>query len=969
MNTFLGILLFIFPILKGGHWGFVNQNGEKVLDTQYDYISSPNAKGFYIVANGVNYGLVDSSGKEILKVENRAIRFYFDSLIAVQKDNNWDLLSAEYKKMVNEPIVSFEDISPSSKFYDTSSVGSNTSVYLYTTQSGKKGFFSKGNFLSPEYTSWKMLSNKYFQLQKLGKEYVTNLNLKLVNSSAYDEITELGAYYLIKQNQKQGVLNPDFSVMLKSEFKDIKFVTLLGKPYLVYKKLSDNAVSIFDIETKKEILNLPFSAVEELENGDIIEPLSNDFPRFVQVKLGDKVGVYDVQTKQIVLTPQYKSIGYIGKSRFVIYDNYSKLKIAYNNKIVSKDTIVGFIHPFDSLPVTYFYKDILYKGKIGRFYGAFNLNGEVLVPFPVSHLKVYANKITFTNAKGNNSVVKYDASSGKFEEYIDNYHTLTVIDTNQVESIRRVPQKCINPTLDFTKDYQFILTDKTLMIPKTDYASFLLRGIYSGKTKECAMGGILCIDADIDNLNKNGIGAFFAKDLNFKFIDMNKKKFIDAFHTDANTKGPKKKFSFITRYNEGMAAVNFTTPEQKLEDRFEANKNYFGGYTRQGIKHLYSDNYVPLNYIYHRGNWGFVDSTGTLSIFPKYSRIQLFNKGVAIVEEGNRMILINKKGQNVANRSFLTIERLESDTLFLVKELFMGVGFLNKSLNTLLKADKRGLIDVPGNNIYPIQAKNKKWGYRHFNGTWITDTIYTSVKPFVEGYAALSVDGKWGFIDTTGKLITQLIYADVTNMQCGRAFVKPLNKNSYSLINSKGEPVGNLHFDNVHAFEQELAIVNLDGKFGVIDHLGNWVYKNEFTSIDAFNVQGEAKAVKEGKTYIISSEKNIQPFDKNEMAYTKKAKNLNEKEIAKYNELILNKMQGVMLYNNPKLYYKSSIEETKYLPFIQPYKVGLMTKSGTVKLEPQYQYITKYYADIFKVYKDNEIGYYSLTKGWLYKPW
>jgi YHS domain-containing protein len=481
------------------------------------------------------------------------------------------------------------------------------------------------------------------------------------------------------------------------------------------------------------------------------------------------------------------------------------------------------------------------------------------------------------------------------------------------------------------------------------------------------MGGLVCIDAHLDNLNQLGIAPFLSKDYFYKILDMNHKRTIDAFSIQPDGKGVKKKFSFASEFADGMAALDFTNPESGLSDRIEKNVKFFNVFG--SVRHFYSDGHISSNHTYQNGNWGFVDSTGKLAILPKFSRVQLFNKGVAIVEAGRKWALIDKKGALASPRYYNDIERMKNDTLFLVKDFFGGLGFFDKRFDTKLPARVRGKVEAPGYNIYPVQCKNKKWAYRHFNGTWLTDSIYAHAKPFTDGHAAFCKDELWGYIDTNGVVVIKPIYAEAKSMHCKRAFVKLPNKEEYMLINDKGLRVGKMSFKEVMAFEQDLAIVYKDGFWGVIDQTGEWVYANEFSSIDPFNLHGEAKSVKAGKTYIISSEKSIKPFDKKEMTYFKVPKQLSEKEIDEYNKLIMRKMKGVSLNIDKKLYHKNSIAETEYLPFLQPNKYGLISRTGKIYLPVEYQFVEQYTSDIFKVYFDNEIGYFSVKKGWLYKPW
>ncbi len=965
MHYFLGILLGIFPVLRDGLWGFVNEKGEKVLDTKYDYISNPNKGGFYVVANKLNYGLVDSTGREVLPIEFTSINFIYDSLIVTQKGDVKFLLDASYKKIVQEPIISLKNISPDRIYYDDTSDYKNVrNIYAFETQSHKIGFFCKSKLLKAEYDSYTFLKNKYLQIRKDGKLFIADLRLNAVNQSYFDDIKDLGAYYVYKQKGHYGLLKANFTQLLQPIYSEINSRSFHDKMYILYKTDVKNSTAIYDLESERELMKLPFSDVTEIENGDLVDAYKG-FPKYVQVfNAAGKTGVYDLERKQIIVSITHNSLAYINKDRFISYDNYSKFQVIYNNQPISKDTILGFVQPFDSLPVTSFYKDIMHKGKIVRFYGAFNLNGEVLVPYPVTSLHLLPNKITFSSKMGTKSVVKYD-KSGKFEEYIDNYTSIVIHDTTEKERPKKYYNPCVNNRMDYTSKFQFLYSSVDLMVNK-ERVSTSMKRIYSKEKNDCAFGGLQMADANLDNLSTLGVSPIYTRDFSFKIADARKNKVIETLSVDVGGKPMKKKFAFATSFAEGLSAIDFSPPDGDLLNRHKKNERYFGGFYNP--YNFYSDGYAPKNFMYHSGIWGFIDTTGKVVIQPRFSKVELFNHGVAIVQEGQKYAVINRQGENVAKKLFSRVDRIDPDTLFIVQDQFNGMGYLDKKFKTLLVAENRAKTDAPGNSIYPIVCKNKKWAYRHFDGRWITDSIYSAAKPFVDGYAPAQ-DNLWSFIDTTGKAVSLFMYAEVKNMQCGRAFVKLPNKDQYFIIDKSGQKIGKMQFDDAHPYEQDLAIVSKDGHWGVIDLNGEWVYKNEFTSIAPFNIQGDAKAVKGGETYIISSEKNIRKFDKNEMTYEKNSKKLDQAEIAEFNEMINNKLKGITLYADKRLFYKNSIEDTPYLPFVQPAKCGLMTRKGVMKLEVEYQHISPYLGDLFKVYKNNDIGYYSLSKGWVYKPW
>lgn len=83
--------------------------------------------------------------------------------------------------------------------------------------------------------------------------------------------------------------------------------------------------------------------------------------------------------------------------------------------------------------------------------------------------------------------------------------------------------------------------------------------------------------------------------------------------------------------------------------------------------------------------------------------------------------------------------------------------------------------------------KGDKWGFCDWNKMLIIENKYDKVRPFSEGYAAVSLDkesNKWGFIDQKGNLVTRCIYDTASPFSNGYSMVS-IN-NEFFLINTNG---------------------------------------------------------------------------------------------------------------------------------------------------------------------------------------
>ena len=58
------------PVICGGRWGFIDQNGREVIKPQYDGISNPKfVDGLALVGKAGKYGYIDKNGKEVIKLQ------------------------------------------------------------------------------------------------------------------------------------------------------------------------------------------------------------------------------------------------------------------------------------------------------------------------------------------------------------------------------------------------------------------------------------------------------------------------------------------------------------------------------------------------------------------------------------------------------------------------------------------------------------------------------------------------------------------------------------------------------------------------------------------------------------------------------------------------------------------------------------------------------------------------------------
>jgi len=239
------------------------------------------------------------------------------------------------------------------------------------------------------------------------------------------------------------------------------------------------------------------------------------------------------------------------------------------------------------------------------------------------------------------------------------------------------------------------------------------------------------------------------------------------------------------------------------------------------------------------GKFGLINKLGEYFIRPKYNHIGAFNKmGVAIVQTGNQKIrygLINQTGDIIGNKKYKKILPFKE-------------------------------------GVAVVQDKNR-FGFIDAKGKILIDAQYSKAASFSEGLAAVQKNGQCGYIDITGKEVIPLTYSRCLDFEDGKAIVFQGMRNA-GVINKTGEEIispsinGLVGFSNkrglirdrswnyyyiteearfydgyydyAQSFEHGIAIVQKNGKWGIINHNGMPVITPKYDKIEPFQ-NGYAK--------------------------------------------------------------------------------------------------------------------------------
>ena len=106
-----------------------------------------------------------------------------------------------------------------------------------------------------------------------------------------------------------------------------------------------------------------------------------------------------------------------------------------------------------------------------------------------------------------------------------------------------------------------------------------------------------------------------------------------------------------------------------------------------------------------------------------------------------------------------------------------------------------------GQMLEPQEGTNQKWGFIDNTGNLVIPYKYDRADGFIEGLAAVSINGKWGFIDKNDSIVIPFKYTYIDGFSTtGFAMVNIDDK--YGFIDRKGTEVVPLEYTKEEAIQK-----------------------------------------------------------------------------------------------------------------------------------------------------------------------
>lgn len=229
--------------------------------------------------------------------------------------------------------------------------------------------------------------------------------------------------------------------------------------------------------------------------------------------------------------------------------------------------------------------------------------------------------------------------------------------------------------------------------------------------------------------------------------------------------------------------------------------------------------------------YGFINTSGSMVIPPRFDAAGRFHEGVAPVRIGQKWGAINSKGETV------------------VKPIYSNIWEFSEGIAAVKSGSRYGAVDHLGVMIIQprfsegfsfkeglaVMKKGSRYGFIDRTGEFFIKPKFSFASNFSEGLACVCENGLFGFIDHNADFAIkpQFIFAD--SFHDGLAMAETSDRpGKYGFIDSSGKLVIEPQFDECGDFSDGVARVRSGDRWGFVDKIGKtvtgFIYKNAFDS-------------------------------------------------------------------------------------------------------------------------------------------
>ena len=310
----------------------------------------------------------------------------------------------------------------------------------------------------------------------------------------------------------------------------------------------------------------------------------------------------------------------------------------------------------------------------------------------------------------------------------------------------------------------------------------------------------------------------------------------------------------------------------KYEDLFIANDGFIHAKQNQQWGMITLDGKQLINPIYdndfefennlavvRRANkYGVINRAGIEVIVCKYDGLTSTNKGDFIVlvrksYENRYYGVVDSTDKIKIPIVYKNIEKAVNN--FFIVENDNGAALLNAMNDTIVDFKSKKII--PGNtNLLAVSTKNDYWGYINLKGDTIIPFLYSDANAFINNFAIVKNVG-YGIINSVGEPIVPFEFDKIFYVD--KQIVKVYKNDKYGFYNLSGQKLTDCIYDDLDytietyfgysmppassdygKFNNNYAVVGIDGRLGAIDKQGKVVVPLYYHSMSGFDIKGVA---------------------------------------------------------------------------------------------------------------------------------
>lgn len=206
----------LLRVMKNGKYGLIDLDGNRVLDTEYDEITSLKSVEENLIAKKDNkVGIINNVGQVIVPIEYSDIKIlkegYKNEYIIVDENGNSGVISTSGTIIV-EPT------------YSEIKYLNSTEIYAAKIDDKWNLVNKKGEVINNQYDDY-IYSKGDYVIVKLGEKYgiITTTGDVKIEPSYEDLRYAFSVYYIAKLDGKYGLINTDNTTMLEFEFENMTY--------------------------------------------------------------------------------------------------------------------------------------------------------------------------------------------------------------------------------------------------------------------------------------------------------------------------------------------------------------------------------------------------------------------------------------------------------------------------------------------------------------------------------------------------------------------------------------------------------------------------------------------------------------------------------------------------------------------------------------------------------------------------